>query len=144
MATSLEVRSPLLDYALVEFMATLPVSFKLRDRVSKYILREVCGRMLPPSVITKPKQGFAIPKDRWFQKELKAAAEDMLLDQRTLARGYFREAALKSLLRHHATGKRDYSTWIWCLIVLEMWFRLFLDERPMTVAADCRRLTVDR
>jgi asparagine synthase (glutamine-hydrolysing) len=129
MANSLEVRSPLLDYTLVEYMATLPVSLKLRGDLSKYILRKVCARILPPSVLTKRKQGFAIPQGHWFQKDLRAAAEELLLDSRTLARGYFRRDTLQRLLQHHATGRRDYSTWIWCLIVLEMWFRLFLDVR---------------
>lgn len=128
MANSLEVRSPLLDYAVVEYMATLPLSFKLRQGVSKYLLRKLCKRLLPTSVLTKRKQGFAIPKDRWFQHELRTFAEDLLLDGRTLARGYFRKDSLSRMLRHHATGQRDYSTWIWCLIVLEMWHRLFLDE----------------
>lgn len=130
MANSLEVRSPFLDYTLVEYMATLPVSFKLREGTSKYILRKLCSQMLPASVLSKPKQGFAIPRDQWFQKELRPAAEEILLDARTVARGYFRNDILKRVLRHHATGKRDYSTWIWCLVVLEMWQRLFLDSRP--------------
>lgn len=128
MANSLEVRSPLLDYTLVEYMATLPPSFKLRDGVSKYIFRTLCQRLLPSSVLVKRKHGFAIPADRWFQRELRAFAEEILLDGRTLARGYFRPETLRRLLRHHATGRRDYSTWIWCLIVLEMWHRLFLDR----------------
>ncbi len=128
MANSLEVRSPLLDYALVEYVATLPTSFKLRGNVSKYIFRNVCGRIVPPSVIAKPKQGFGIPKDRWFQNELRTSSREILLDARTLARGYFRPDAVRRLLNHHATGKRDYSGWIWCLIVLEMWSRLFMDE----------------
>jgi asparagine synthase (glutamine-hydrolysing) len=127
MAHSLEVRAPLLDITLVEYMATLPATLKLRDRVSKYILRKFCRRVLPDSVLTKRKQGFALPKDRWFQKELHAAAADLLLDRRTFARGYFRPRTLQRLLQHHATGQRDYSVWIWCLMVLEMWFRLFLD-----------------
>jgi asparagine synthase (glutamine-hydrolysing) len=127
MANSLEVRSPLLDVTLVEYMATLPATLKLRDRVSKYILRKFCGRILPDSVLTKRKQGFALPKDRWFQKELRTAAEDLLLDRSTLTRGYFQPQTLHRLLQHHATGQRDYSVWIWCLIVLEMWFRMFLD-----------------
>lgn len=128
MANSLEVRSPLLDHTLVEYMATLPVSLKLRGNVSKYIFRDVCRRMLPSPVLTKAKHGFGIPKDRWFQKELRASAEEILLDSRTLSRGYFRPEILRRLLQHHVTGRRDYSTWIWCLIVLETWFRLFLDE----------------
>jgi len=113
---------------LVEYVNTLPVSFKLRGGISKYILRMVCGRLLPPSVLTKRKQGFAIPKDRWFQTDLRAFAEEVLLEPRTLARGFFRKDTLSRLLRHHAAGRRDYSAWIWCLIVLEMWFRLFLDD----------------
>lgn len=127
MGNSLEVRAPLLDYTLVEYVATLPVSLKLRDGVSKYIFRKVATRLLPPSVLSKRKQGFAIPKDRWFQRELRAFAEEILLDRRALARGYFREATLRRMLEHHTTGRRDYSTWIWCLVVLEMWHRVFVD-----------------
>ncbi|MDZ7379435.1 MAG: asparagine synthase (glutamine-hydrolyzing) [candidate division KSB1 bacterium] len=127
MANALEVRSPLLDVTLVEYVATLPLTLKLRHRVSKYVLRKLCRRLLPDSVLTKRKQGFALPKDRWFQKELRTMAEEILLDSRTLARGYFRPRTLQRLLQHHATGRRDYSGWIWCLIVLEMWFRMFLD-----------------
>lgn len=129
MANSLEVRSPLLDYPLVEYAATLPVALKLRDGVSKYIFRKFCGRMLPPSVLAKRKHGFALPKDQWFQKDLRIAAEQILLDPKALARGYFRADTVRRLLQHHSTGRRDYSTWIWCLIVLEIWFRTFLDEQ---------------
>lgn len=129
MANSLEVRSPLLDHTVVEYMATLPISFKLRNGVSKYIFRKLCGRRLPVSVLTKRKQGFAIPKDRWFQAQLRTFAEEILLDSKTLARGYFRKDTLKWMLQYHATGRRDYSTWIWCLIVLEMWHRIMLDEK---------------
>ena len=129
MANSLEVRSPLLDYTLVEYMATLPLSFKLHEGVSKYILRKFCAGILPPSVLTKKKQGFALPKDQWFQKDLSTYAQEVLLDHKTLARGYFRKATVERLLQHHMTGRRDYSAWIWCLIVLELWFRSFLDEQ---------------
>lgn len=129
MANSLEVRSPLLDYTVVEYMATLPLTLKLRGDISKYVLRKLGSRLLPASVSTKRKQGFAIPKDRWFQRELHRTAEEILLDSRTLARGYFRKDTVRRLLQHHRTGRRDYSTWIWCLLVLEIWFRLFLDEQ---------------
>src|SRR5436309_2069795 len=127
MANSLEVRAPLLDYTLVEYVATLPVSLKLRGTLSKYLLRRVGERLLPAATLTKAKQGFGIPKDLWFRKTLRPFAEEILLDRRSLARGYFRKDALTRMLRHHATGRRDYSTWIWSLIVLETWCRLFLD-----------------
>jgi len=127
MANSLEVRSPLLDYTLVEYMATLPVSLKLHNGISKYIFRKFCSQLLPASILQKRKQGFAIPKDQWFRTELRQVAHDILLDPRTLTRGYFRKEALTRVLKHHVTGKRDYSSWIWNLIVLEMWHRTFVD-----------------
>lgn len=127
MAHSLEVRSPLLDHTVVEYMATLPASLKLRHGAGKYLLRKFAARLLPPSILAKRKQGFAIPQGRWFQHELRTFAEELLLAPRTLARGYFRPDAVGRILRHHAAGRRDYSTWIWSLVVLEMWFRLFLD-----------------
>ena len=128
MANSLEVRSPLLDTELVEYLARLPVSLKLRNGQTKYILRKVAQQWLPASVLEKPKQGFAIPKERWFRGDLRVAAEEMLLEPRTLQRGYFRQATVKKILEQHMRGKRDYSTWIWCLMILEMWFRTYLDQ----------------
>ena len=127
MATSLEVRSPLLDHTLVEYLATVPASFKIRGGKGKYPLRRLVERWLPASVLTKRKQGFAIPKERWFRSEHREAAREILLDQRTISRGYLRKDTVERLLSHHATGRRDYSTWIWCLLVLEIWFRTFVD-----------------
>ncbi len=138
MANSLEVRAPLLDYTLVEYVATLPVSLKLRGTLSKYLLRKVGERLLPAATLTKAKQGFGIPKDLWFRKTLRPFAEEILLDRQSLARGYFRKDALTRMLRHHATGRRDYSTWIWSLIVLETWCRLFLDAPAAGVAGAWR------
>ena len=128
MANSLEVRSPFLDYMLVEYMATLPVSFKLQNNVSKIILRKLGKKFLPESILSKRKQGFAVPKDLWFQNELRALSEEILLERKTIERGLFREDTMRKMLKHHASGKRDYSNWIWCLIVLEIWLRLFVDQ----------------
>ena len=101
---------------------------KLRNGQTKYILRKIAQQWLPASVLEKRKQGFAIPKERWFRRDLRAAAEEMLLEARTLQRGYFREATVKTILQQHMRGKRDYSMWIWCLMILEMWFRTYLDQ----------------
>jgi asparagine synthase (glutamine-hydrolysing) len=133
MANSLEIRSPLLDHTVVEYLATLPITFKLRNGLSKYIFRKVAHRLLPPSVLTKRKQGFAIPKAHWFQRDLKAFARDLLLDTRTTSRGYFRKDTLSRVLAHHAAGRRDYSDWIWYLVVLETWFRRFMDTPIVTM-----------
>jgi len=127
MAHALEVRAPLLDYTLVEFMATVPARLKLQGGVSKVLFKRLLAKHLPASVFTKRKQGFAVPKGTWFRNELRGTARERLLDPRTLARGYFRPEAVREILTQHEEGKRDYSDWIWCLLVLEEWHRLFLD-----------------
>ncbi len=130
MANSLEVRSPLLDYTLVEYLATLPVEYKIRNGLGKHLLRRLVTKWLPASVLQKRKQGFAIPKVRWFREDHRQMTADILLDARALHRGYFRPDAVRRLLSHHAAGGRDYSNWIWCLLVLELWFRQFVDQAP--------------
>ncbi len=127
MAHSLEVRAPLLDYTLVEFMATVPARLKLDGGASKVLFKRILAKHLPASVFTKRKQGFAVPKGAWFRKELRETARERLLDPRTLARAYFRPEAVREVLSRHEEGKRDYSDWIWCLLVLEEWHRLFID-----------------
>jgi asparagine synthase (glutamine-hydrolysing) len=128
MAVSLEVRAPLLDYEVVELMARAPVSLKLRGDVSKYALRRLAAEFLPPSTLEKRKHGFALPQGPWFRGLLYPRAEEVLLDPRALRRGYFRPGILRRVLAEHKAGRRDYSTWLWCLVVLEMWHRLFVDS----------------
>lgn len=127
MAHSLETRAPLLDYRLVEFAARLPVHLKMRDGVTKYLLKKLLQKYLPPETRAKRKQGFAVPINRWFQKQLNGYTTAVLLDQRCRERGYFNMAAVQQVLQHHATGRRDYSEWIWLLLNLELWFQTFID-----------------
>jgi len=127
MAHSLEARAPLLDYTLVDFMARVPSNLKLRDGVSKHLFRKLLAKHLPEAVFTKRKQGFAVPKGEWFRRDLRATARERLLDPRTLARGYFRPERVREVLELHEAGRRDYSDWIWCLLILEEWHRTFID-----------------
>jgi len=127
MAHSLEARAPLLDYTLVDFMARVPTGLKLRGGVSKYLFRKMLAKRLPEAVFTKRKQGFAVPKGEWFRRDLKTVARERLLDPRTLARGYFRPERIREVLQLHEAGQRDYSDWIWCLLILEEWHRTFMD-----------------
>ncbi len=127
MAHSLEVRSPLLDHHLVEYMASLPPELKVRGGMGKYLLRRYASRWLPRSVLEKKKQGFAVPAARWFRKELAPFAREVLLDPQTLSRGYVRPSEVRRMLRSHQEGRRDYSVWIWLLLVLEFWHRVFWD-----------------
>ena len=127
MAHSLESRAPLLDHTLVSYVATLPPSWKLRGGVSKYLFRKMVGRYLPPSALEKKKQGFGIPRESWFRSDLREHARERLLDTRAAERGYFDRRVLDRMLTSHAAGRRDYSGWIWCLLVLEEWHRAFMD-----------------
>jgi asparagine synthase (glutamine-hydrolysing) len=117
----------LLDHQLVSYVATLPPSFKLKDGVSKYLFRKMIARYLPSGILEKKKQGFAIPRETWFRSDLKAHARERLLDPKAIGRGYFDPRILDQVLTYHAAGQRDYSGWIWCLLVLEEWHRAYID-----------------
>ena len=127
MANSLETRAPLLDYKVVEFAATIPAELQFKDGSGKYILRKMASRFLPGHVFTKPKQGFAIPMKEWFQNELKGYALDMLTSARFSNRGYFKDKNINFILNEHLKGHRDYSMWIWSLLIFELWHQTYLD-----------------
>ena len=133
MANSLETRAPLLDYTVVEFAASIPPDMQARDGRGKYILRKLAARLLPPRILAKKKQGFAIPRAEWFRGELKGFARETLTSERFRKRGYFRPERVEAMLAAHARGGRDYSMWIWSLINFELWLQAFVD-------ADTRRI----
>jgi asparagine synthase (glutamine-hydrolysing) len=136
MASSLEVRSPLLDHRVVEFAASLPVHMKLRGRISKFLLREVMKHTLPESVLTRSKMGFGVPIDHWLRNELKQMMYDVLLDRTARARGYFRASAVQRYLDEHVRGFADHHHRIWALLMLELWHRTFIDRPCPAVASD--------
>ncbi len=127
MAYGLECRSPLLDHRVAELAARLPISFKIKDRTGKYILREAFRDLIPELILHRKKMGFGVPVDHWFRGELKPLLHDYLLDDRTIARGYFRPTAVQQLIEEHQQKKRDHSYRLWSLLVLEVWHRLYID-----------------
>ncbi len=128
MAASLEVRVPFLDHLLVEWVTQLSPRWKLRFGQRKYILKKLAERLgVPSHVLHRPKQGFAMPLVHWWRKELKASLLSILLEPRTLQRGYFNAHAMRQLLGEHLSGRRDRSHQIWLLLVFELWHRNFLE-----------------
>jgi asparagine synthase (glutamine-hydrolysing) len=127
MAHSLEVRCPLLDHKLAEFMATIPARHKVRSGRTKYILRKAMAGILPNSILSRGKQGFRVPLDQWFKSGLVAVAREMLLEPKTLGRGLMSAKGVEALLMHHEQRASAHGEQIWALLVLEMWCRLFLD-----------------
>jgi len=129
MATSLEVRCPLLDHEFVEWSASLAPHWKLRMGQSKYALKKLAERLgVPVRAIHRPKQGFAMPLLQWFRKELKSGIGHILLEPQSLARGYFNPSGVQRLLEEHWRGRRDNSGSLWTLLMFELWHRNYLDS----------------
>ena len=132
MATSLEVRVPLLDYLFVEWVTGLPIEWKLRGGQQKYILRKLAVRVgVPQEALDRPKQGFALPLVHWIRNELRELILSVLLEPRTLQRGYFNAGGVRRLLDEHFRGRRDHSGEIWRLLIFELWHRNFLEKIRM-------------
>jgi asparagine synthase (glutamine-hydrolysing) len=129
MATSLEVRAPILDHKFVEWVTGLPVGWKLRGRQQKYILRKLAERVgVPREVLDRQKQGFSLPLVHWIRCELKDLIMTVLLEPRTLQRGYFDHRGIRRLLDEHFAGKRMHTGRIWRLLMFELWHRNYLEQ----------------
>jgi asparagine synthase (glutamine-hydrolysing) len=136
MANSLEVRSPLLDHKVIEFAATLPSDLKYRNGISKYLLKRYAAQRAPASAIYRPKMGFSIPVADWLRGELRATAEDLLLSDRAMGRGYFDPEHVRAMWGRHQARRRNHSHHLWALMMLELWHRLFVDRSPTATAPD--------
>jgi asparagine synthase (glutamine-hydrolysing) len=126
MAHSLEARCPFLDQRVVEFAASLPIEWKLRQGRGKRILIDTFSDLLPKAIQTRPKMGFGVPLDHWFRGELKPWLREILLDPSTLGRGLFDPQAVQMLVDEHIQGRWDHSYRLWSLLVLELWQREWL------------------
>jgi asparagine synthase (glutamine-hydrolysing) len=127
MATSLELRSPLLDHEVLELGVSLPDSLRFSGRRGKVALRRAFAHLLPPEVASRGKTGFGIPLGAWFRGPLRELAGDVLLGARARARGQLRPEVLERLLSEHVRGERDHGHRLWCLLVLELWQRSWLE-----------------
>ena len=130
MAVSLESRVPLLDHRLMEFLATVPSTFKLRNGRGKYLLQRAMAPDLPGEILTRRKMGFGVPLGAWFRRELRDMARDVLLGAPARERGLFRPSEIESLLAAHDSGRRDCSARLWSLICFELWMRQWADRGP--------------
>jgi len=130
MANSLEMRAPLLDHVLVEWATRLPSEWKLRDGVGKYILKKLAEQLQVPSmVLHRPKRGFAIPLVHWFRSQLRDELLDILVEPRTMQRGFFNRKSVETMLREHLSRRRDHSSQLWLLLIFELWHRNFLEAQ---------------
>jgi asparagine synthase (glutamine-hydrolysing) len=131
MFVSLEARAPMLDHRFVEFSATVPVQYKLHGRTTKYLLKQLAYRLLPHEIIDRPKMGFAMPVAQWINKEWKEMSEELVLGSSARQRGNFNPTYLTQIMGEHRWGRRDHSYLIWTLMVLEMWYRTYIDGQDV-------------
>jgi asparagine synthase (glutamine-hydrolysing) len=129
MLVSLEARAPLLDHQLAEFAATIPTALKVRDRSLKHVLKTLARKYLPAELIDRPKMGFAIPVPQWINHEWRDMSQELVLGERALRRNNFNSRYLQRIMNEHRRGRRNQGSSIWALMVLEMWYRAFIDGR---------------
>ena len=134
MAASIESRVPFLDHELVEFTATIPAKYQTRGMAGKYILKEAVEDLLPKDIVYRRKMGFPTPWAYWLNGPQLQSLEQLLLEPRTLARGYFRPEAVRKLFAEHRAGRRDHGNRIWRLLNLELWQRVCLEGEPVEEA----------
>ncbi|MBV2218129.1 MAG: amidotransferase 1, exosortase A system-associated [Diaphorobacter sp.] len=123
MAHSLEVRAPLMDHQLVEWLATLPSSLKVQGSEGKYLFKKAMEPLLPHEVLYRPKMGFSVPLARWFRGPLKARVRAAVLGETLAATGMFNPRYLAHLVDAHQSGARDYSASLWTLLMFEAFLR---------------------
>jgi asparagine synthase (glutamine-hydrolysing) len=123
MAHSLEVREPLMDHELVEWLATLPSSMKMHGQEGKYIFKKSMEPSLPNDVLYRPKMGFAVPLARWFRGPLRSRVREALLGSQMSDSGLFDMSVIRQLVEQHESGVRDHSTPIWTLLMFDAFLR---------------------
>jgi asparagine synthase (glutamine-hydrolysing) len=123
MAHALEVREPLMDHELVEWLATLPSTLKIQGGEGKHLLKKTLEPQLPAEVLYRPKMGFAVPLARWFRGPLRHRVREALTGERLAGTGWFDAAYLRHLVDAHESGRRDYSAPIWTVLMFEAFLR---------------------
>jgi asparagine synthase (glutamine-hydrolysing) len=128
MAHSLESRSPLLDHVFMEWAMSIPEEIKTTGGVPKALFKRAMEPYLPFDLLYRPKMGFGCPVDHWFRAELKEMAYDVLLSESATARRFFRRDYVQQLLDEHVSGRTRHDTRLWALLMLELWFRMWIDQ----------------
>jgi asparagine synthase (glutamine-hydrolysing) len=85
---------------------------------------------LPPAILKRSKMGFGVPVGEWLREDLYPLLEDTVLSERAIARGFFRRETVRALVEEHASRRADHTPHLWALLVLELWFRAFVDAQP--------------
>jgi asparagine synthase (glutamine-hydrolysing) len=128
MAQSLEARSPLLDKALIEYAATIPTHLRIKGYTTKYLLKRLTARHVPPAVIYRRKRGFVMPASSWLRGELVDYVRTTLHSDTLGQRGWFQADQIAQIWQAYNRGQTQWEQTIWTIFVLEIWARMNLDH----------------
>ena len=123
MMNSLEVRAPILDHRVVEFLASLPGRYKLRGMTMKYVMKRALESKLPAEILHRKKKGFGIPVAEWLKGELRPWVEQLLSPAAVAAQGVFEPSEVQRIWNEHLAGVRDNRKPLWSLVVLMLWIK---------------------
>ena len=136
MAHSLEVREPLMDHELIEWLATLPRELKVQGNEGKVLLKKAMEAHLPHEIMYRPKMGFSVPLARWFRGPLRERVRDAVLGETLASTSIFERKVLQQLIDEHQRGTRDHSSPLWTLLMFESFLRnVDSGARPVREAA---------
>ena len=128
MAHSLEVRAPLSDFELVNFVTSLPIGYRLKGNHSKHIFKQVSRRWIDPAIVERKKVGFDSPVGQWFKDELRPFLTGFMAPEQLAQSGLLNPPAVQRLIADHMAGRRDYSLQLWSLVTLEAWYRMYIED----------------
>lgn len=126
MSVSLEGREPFLDQNIIEWVAQLPNHYKIRNGHKKYLLKEIVHRYIPKEMMDRPKAGFAIPIDEWFAKELSEYFATYLNKDYLHKQGIFNPDLVQRWLYLYQSGKKEYMTQLWNILMFQMWYEKWM------------------
>ena len=129
MAHGLEVRSPLCDYRLVDFAASLPPQYRLKGARTKHIFKECARAWLPRDIVERRKVGFDSPIGQWYKDALAPFLRRFMAPEELRRTGLLDAESVGALIGEHLEGRRDYSLQIWSLVALEAWHRMYIEDR---------------
>jgi len=126
MANSLEVRTPYLDYRLVEFCVNLPRRFKIKNGTQKYLMKKLLERYIPHDLVYRKKWGFPAPVGDWLYNDLGYMIDRWLSKESIAGAGLFDESLVKKLVKEFRSGKKYHHKRVWALIIFHMWYYKYI------------------